>query len=198
MPNFSPLKLTCKGFTLSELLVSLAVLGVIAGIAVPSVLTSLKQSQDNALFGTTIRTLTEASSKLTNEPPALSAPNNTTWHAFDLFLNSADDNFVALNNPANSFTMPGGVVIDNFNQLAAAGFQTIRIDVNGAGQPNQIGRDRLMVTACFNPTGTCAAVANITVNSAAQEAGIVGPTPDTFDASTLGNVAFYNQLVSTT
>jgi prepilin-type N-terminal cleavage/methylation domain-containing protein len=194
VPNFSPLKLTCKGFTLSELLVSLAVLGVIAAIAVPSVWTSLKQSQDNALFVTTIRTLTEVSSKLTNEPPALSAPNNTTWHAFDPFLNSADDNFIALDSN-NSFTLPGGVVIDNFNQLAAAGSETIVIDANGAGRPNQIGRDRLMVTACFNPTGTCPAVAS-NVGAVAQEAGIVGPTPDAWAGA--GNVAFFNQLVSTT
>ncbi len=195
MPNFSPLKLTCKGFTLSELLVSLAVLGVIAGLAVPSVWTSLKQSQDNALFATTIRTLTEASSKLTNEPPALSAPNNTTWHAYDNLLNSADDSFVAPGNDNNSFTLPGGVLIDNFNQQATVGSETIRIDVNGAEQPNQIGRDRLMVTACFNPTGTCPAVAS-NVGAVAQEAGIVGPTPDAWAGA--GNVAFFNQLVSTT
>jgi prepilin-type N-terminal cleavage/methylation domain-containing protein len=195
VPNFSPLKLTCKGFTLSELLVSLAVLGVIAGLAVPSVWTSLKQSQDNALFATTIRTLTEASSKLTNEPPALSAPNNTTWHAYDNLLNSADDSFVAPGNDNNSFTLPGGVLIDNFNQQATVGSETIRIDVNGAEQPNQIGRDRLMVTACFNPTGTCPAVAS-NVGAVAQEAGIVGPTPDAWAGA--GNVAFFNQLVSTT
>ena len=195
MPNFSPLKLTCKGFTLSELLVSLAVLGVIAGLAVPSVWISLKQSQDNALFATTIRTLTEASSKLTNEPPALSAPNNTTWHAYDNLLNSADDSFVAPGNDNNSFTLPGGVLIDNFNQQATVGYETIRIDVNGVGQPNQIGRDRLMVTACFNPTGTCPG-AVYTVGTVAQEAGVVGPTPDAWAGA--GNVAFFNQLVSTT
>jgi prepilin-type N-terminal cleavage/methylation domain-containing protein len=193
---FQPLnKQYSKGFTLSELLVSLSVLGLIAAFAVPKLVTSLNETQRRDLFRTTIRTLTEASSKITNEPPALVTPNNTTWHAFDPLLNSADDNFVAPNNTANSFTLPGGVLIDNFNQLATVGSETILIDVNGVGQPNRIGEDRLWVTACFNPTGTCPAIAS-NVGAVAQEAGIVGPTPDAWVGA--GNVAFFNQLISTT
>ena len=195
MPNFSPLKLTCKGFTLSELLVSLALLGLIAAFTIPKVLYNIQASQQRALLTTAIRTLSDATSKLANEPPALVAPNNTTWHAYDPLLNSADDNFIAAGNIANSFTMPSGVVLNSFNELVTSGLTTIVIDVNGAGRPNRTGRDRLMVTACFNPRGTCIAAAN-TVGEEAQEAGIVGPTPDARSAA--GNVAFFNQLVSTT
>jgi len=182
-----------KGFTLSELLVSLSVLGLIAAFAVPKLVTSLNEAQRRDLFRTTIRTLTEASSKATNEPPTLTAPNNTTWHVYENLLNSADDNFVALGDADNSFTLPGGVLLSRFIGRADDGGEAILIDVNGAGAPNNIGEDQLMVTTCFNPTGTCPALANITVNSAAQEAGIVGPTPDITGGA--GNVAFFNQLI---
>lgn len=196
MSTVSPLKLTCKGFTLSELLVSLAVLGLIAGLTVPTVWASVKQSQDRALLTTAIRTLSEATSKLVNEPPALVSPSNTTWHAYDPLLNSADDSFVEAGNAANNFTMPGGVVLSRFTGTVTTGRETILLDTNGATGPNTIGKDRVMITTCFDPTGTCPATANITVGSLAQEAGIVGPTPDATAGA--GNVAFYNTLTQST
>ena len=184
-----------KGFTLGELLISLAVLGLIAGLTIPSLWLRVKSSQDKALFLSTVKILTEASTKITNEPPALVAPNNTTWHVFDPWLNSADDNFVAVSDVTNSFTLQGGAVISRFTGTVNDGRQAILIDVNGAVAPNQIGKDRLMVTACFDPTGTCAAVADVTVNSAVQESGTVGPTPDATGGA--GNVAYYNTLTQT-
>ena len=183
-----------KGFTLGELLISLAVLGLIAGLTIPSLWLRVKSSQDKALFLSTVKILTEASTKITNEPPALVAPNNTTWHVFDPWLNSADDNFVAVSDVKNSFTLQGGVVISNFNFPATSGLETILIDVNGAVAPNQIGKDCLMVTACFNPIGTCPAAAS-TVGAVAQEAGTVGPVPDVLVGA--GNVAYYNTLTQT-
>ena len=183
-----------KGFTLGELLISLAVLGLIAGLTIPSLWLRVKSSQDKALFLSTVKILTEASTKITNEPPALVAPNNTTWHVFDPWLNSADDNFEAVSDVKNSFTLQGGVVISNFNFPATSGLETILIDVNGAETPNQIGKDQLMVTACFNPIGTCPAAAS-TVGAVAQEAGTVGPTPDATGGA--GNVAYYNTLTQT-
>jgi prepilin-type N-terminal cleavage/methylation domain-containing protein len=193
---FSKFKKPIKGFTLSELLISLGVLGLIAALAIPSVWASLKESQDRALLRTAIRTLSEASSRLANEPPTLTAPNNTTWHVFDTALNSADDNFVAVGSPDNSFTMPGGGVLSGFNNNVALGAETIILDVNGTVGPNRVGRDQLGLTVCFNPTGTCPA-AGFTVNGLAQEAGIVGPMPDAWFGGT-GNVAFYNTIISTT
>lgn len=196
MSNVSPLKLTCKGFTLSELLVSLAVLGLIAGLTVPTVWASVKQSQDRALLTTAIRTLSEATSKLVNEPPALVSPNNTTWHAYDALLNSADDNFVAAGNTANSFTMPGGMVVSGFDFNYNQGLEAIMLDANGTTAPNAIGKDRLMLTACFNPATACPDSGGLTVNDTEQEAGTVGPTPD--GAAGTGNEAFYNKLTQST
>ena len=47
-----------KGFTLSELLVSLAVLGLIAGLTVPSIITSVQQAKKKAVFKEDFQALT--------------------------------------------------------------------------------------------------------------------------------------------
>ncbi len=192
MSNVSPLKLTCKGFTLSELLVSLAVLGLIAGLTVPTVWASVKQSQDRALFKTTIRTLNEATMRIASDPPALPV-GSTTWDLYDLYLNSADDD-----RAATSFTLPGGVVVGSFNEpLTTFDLSGIVVDVNGSAPPNAIGKDKLFLTACFSFKGNCAAT-QFTVNTAIQESGTVGPLPDSADGNSYtGNVAFYNSIMAT-
>ena len=47
------------GFTLSELLVSFAVLGLIAGLTVPSIVTSVDRSKNKALFKETFQLISE-------------------------------------------------------------------------------------------------------------------------------------------
>jgi prepilin-type N-terminal cleavage/methylation domain-containing protein len=188
-----------NGFTLSELLIALAIIGLIAAFAIPKVLVSLQQSQQRALLTTAIKTLSDATQKIANEPPSLTAPNNTTWHLYDPYLNSADDNFIASGDPNNSFTMPGGVVISNLNVVLTNWVETIWLDANGAAPPNRIGQDSLFLAACFNPRGTCTAT-TYTVGGVAQESGTIGPVPDTYQSTGgnptpyNGNVAFYNTL----
>jgi prepilin-type N-terminal cleavage/methylation domain-containing protein len=182
-----------KGFTLSELLVSLAVCALLLSFTVPKVLSSTQEVQRRSSFGIYIKILSEATGRLANDPPSLPAATNTTWHAFDTVLNSADDSFADRN-----FTLPGGGVVNGFTGNLNDGIEDMMIDVNGVGQPNLIGIDRVVLTACFNPRGRCAlptVIPNITVGSVAQDAGIVGPTPDITAGA--GNVAFFNRLVST-
>jgi prepilin-type N-terminal cleavage/methylation domain-containing protein len=186
-----------KGFTLSELLVSLTVIGLIAGLAIPNLVINMNRNKERTLLRAAIRTINEATTKVFNELPVLASPNNTTWHAYDTVLNSADDSFVASGSTANSFILPGGVVVSGFNLTYSQGVESILLDVNGTIVPNAIGKDRVMLTACFNPTGVCPATTNLTVEDAKQEAGTVGPTPDTGTGSGTGNVAFYTTITQT-
>lgn len=189
-----------KGFSLAELLTALAVFGVITALLVPNVIYNISTINFRTTFRTTIKLLTDVSSQMTNQ--ALTLPNtapvtatngNTTWHAFAPFINGTRSDFVGVANPNNSFTLRTGAVLSRFVGNYSDGGEAILVDVNGTELPNTIGTDRLMLTVCFNPLGTCTAVSNITVNSAAQEAGTVGPTPDATAGA--GNVAFYNTLI---
>jgi prepilin-type N-terminal cleavage/methylation domain-containing protein len=192
---FSKMPKPLQGFTLSELLVSLAVLGVIAGIAVPAVWVSVKESQDRTLLCESIRIMNEATMAIANSPPALPA-GSTTWDLYDLYLNSADDD-----RATTSFTLPGGTVLSSFNEPLVGGLSSgltgIFVDANGSAPPNVIGKDRLVLTACFDPKGTCVA-GQYTINTAIQESGTVGATPDSADGNSYtGNEAFFAQIMTT-
>ena len=187
-----------KGFTLAELLMALAVLGLISALTLPSVWVSMQKSKNRALLTTTIKTLSDATSKIFTELPILpSWGNNSTLHLYDTYLNSAESNFIESGNANNSLTLPGGVVMNNFNGTGVGfvgignGVETILLDANGSASPNQVGKDRLWLSACFNPRGTCPA-ATYTVGGIAQEAGTVGACPDAHYGT--GNEAFYNTL----
>jgi prepilin-type N-terminal cleavage/methylation domain-containing protein len=189
-----------KGFSLAEMLTALAVFGVITALIVPNVIYNISTVNFRTNFRTTIKLLTDITSQMTNQ--ALTLPNtapvtatngNTTWHAFAPFINGSSSNFVMVGDANNSFTLKSGTLLSRFVGNYSDGGEAILVDVNGTEQPNAIGTDRLMLSVCFNPLGTCTAIPNITVKSADQESGTVGPTPDATAGT--GNVAFYNSLI---
>jgi prepilin-type N-terminal cleavage/methylation domain-containing protein len=181
-----------QGFTLSELMVSLGVLGLIAAIAIPTAWSSIDDNTNKTLFRESVRILNEATAEIANNPPTLTAPNNTTWDLYDQYLNSADDNRVAM-----SFMLPSGVVLSSFDYLANdLNLEGIQIDINGNSPPNVLGKDQLHITACYNPIGNCPAQL-WTVNQVEQESGTIGPIDDNAAGTFYnGNEAFYAKIMA--
>lgn len=152
-----------SGFTLVEVLVALAILGVIATFTVPKLLHMQAETQKKAFFKQTLTAISEAlnDARLNNE---LTFANQSS-----VILNKLS---VAKLCPTNAQTegcwtqphfdsassMPGallyqGAAINGFNipvdngggQWAAYFF----IDLNGASEPNLEGEDQLVMCYCF-------------------------------------------------
>lgn len=179
------------GFTLTELLISLGVLGLIASFAIPSVVNAMGQSAHKALLKesvNTIATVAQAgilSGDLTPDDageqymiktlnankvcPTGACPN--TW-----LSGSADE------------TAATGAVLQNKAELTFINRnlteQVAYIDVNGnSQQPNQVGEDVFIV--CYNATqevtnGAC---------------GRLNPAQVSPDPRITANLTGYNKLL---
>jgi type II secretory pathway pseudopilin PulG len=190
-----------KAFTLFELLTGLSILGLITALTLPSLFKSLNQNIREATLRDTIKVLNDATRQLSISPPRLASPNNTVWHIYQTILNTKAQSYTSSTSTANAFTLSNGASISHFNRGDTAGLtsgvETILIDADGLTTGfNAIGKDRLMVSVCYNPADNCSAVGNVTANSAQQEAGSTGATPDAGVGSDTGNVAFYRKLTS--
>jgi prepilin-type N-terminal cleavage/methylation domain-containing protein len=199
-PILNPARLTKQGFTLSELLIALGVLGVIGALTIPSVFSSTHNKQDALLFRDTLHQLNEATQTLAQSPPALNA-GSSTWDLFNTVLNSKEATFVGVGDSSNSITLQNGVVLSNFEGLVSDGGQAIVVDLNGAGGVNQIGRDRVAVSTCFDPAGQCLASVFVDYLPSNTPSGTVVATPNT-GAETIGgagggqtNTLFFDQLM---
>lgn len=162
-----------KGFTLAELLIALAILGVIATFSVPKILQAQEDSKRLATFKETLSTINAIlyNGAITGELYR----NTTTGNNWSYF--STKLNYVKACSPASSGcwtqgsnttidTAEGGFLIHNGATLAGftnasgtggwAGHETIQIDWNGANGPNEDGNDQLLLQLCFDAsTGNC-------------------------------------------
>lgn len=143
------------GFTLSELLISLALIGLIATFTIPKVLTTLQDQQQKALIRETVATLSTLTQKAIHE-------NNISKQFFRDNLNYQKLCAVHPNeegcwpggvsgdagNP-DAYILHNGVMLTSFNGVLS----TVSIDVNGMTGPNQYGQDQLFLYLCFAETG---------------------------------------------
>jgi prepilin-type N-terminal cleavage/methylation domain-containing protein len=172
-----------KAFTLSELLVSLSVLGLIAAITLPSIFNAVEAQKKNAVFKETYNTMdTLVQQYLMENTPAL--VSGGIGHPYFPWIaarvNAAQDcsqtGIKAQGCVSSSYivaSQPGvgsdikGVKLSNGALLmfpwAGGGANSVRasfrIDYNGEAGPNVFGSDVLAVQYCLGPeTTNCGAL----------------------------------------
>jgi prepilin-type N-terminal cleavage/methylation domain-containing protein len=162
-----------KGFTLSEILICLAILGVILGISIPLLAMNRQKEQKKTVFKETIQVLMEITRGGMADDELL--PENFTKYYFDR-MNAirhcpvdatAQGCWTA---PAFAESTAPGVVL--LNGSVIIGMDTVSkpyppplalfydrgvlsngvlIDWNGAKGPNLVGDDQLYVDICYGP-----------------------------------------------
>ena len=159
--------LVSKGFTLSELLISLVILGVIAAFAIPKVLVSQQSQQEKAVFKETIATLSEVYYEGSRTQ---TIPQNVSNQCDDYTYLTSRINALKLCNTASDaqgcwddstqgnnygggevnepgFVLPNGADVVGLNTWDCT-FGAFVIDWNGPAGPNVEGQDQLYLMRC--------------------------------------------------
>jgi prepilin-type N-terminal cleavage/methylation domain-containing protein len=156
-----------NGFTLSEILITLAILGVCLAIGIPLLAQQREKSVRNAAMKEVVLMLSEitregvVSGDLTisnlknfyfsriNANQLCDSGMNGCWDVTSQGVVAYDEQL----DPG--LILPNGVRITGFdnccNQLANQWHNGIAIDWNGTKGPNLMGEDQLHVQACFGP-----------------------------------------------
>lgn len=157
-----------SGFTLAELLIALAIMGVIATFTIPKVLSSQNNAKKNALFREAIAALNDATYAGVQDHSLVKGAsfwNDDTYllnsiNAYKKCANASVGGCWTVAEPSgvNQITQPGVVL---HNGVAIAGFgpspitqdhNQVIIDWNGAELPNVEGDDQIVVRLCY---GSC-------------------------------------------
>jgi prepilin-type N-terminal cleavage/methylation domain-containing protein len=155
-----------SGFTLAELLIALAILGVIATFTIPKVLQSQQNGQKIAIFKETIAAIQQAQDKEQLEGGV--TPTTDDMNAIKTCPNNAGTEGcwpqAALGVwPNFNKSSGGGMILANGASVGGLGLsfqdnivnpsediQAITIDWNGATGPNVDGDDQLTLLFCFS------------------------------------------------
>lgn len=138
-----------RGFTLSELLISLAILGLIAVFTIPQVLRSMQASQNKTALKDAIASLAEISYRaaLQNDP------ETNSWTFVRTNIAWTRESVVGPLSPANTLFLPTGAAISNLNTNHSAQVDSVVIDTNGPTGPNVVCEDQIMVILCWKSGG---------------------------------------------
>jgi prepilin-type N-terminal cleavage/methylation domain-containing protein len=137
-------------FTLAELLIALAILGLAAGFTIPKVLTASNNAQTKAILKedigiiSTVLQKCEAENRLYTQ--SASKLNNSVHGCFLDHLNTVSSDYCQNNISACNV---GGVVLHNGSTLSLNyGYPIISVDVNGSAPPNVVMQDRFDLMYC--------------------------------------------------
>jgi len=151
---------TIRGFTLSELLVSLAVLGLISALTLPKIFTNVENLKKKAVFKETFMVLQKMyTTNYSNGGTYIRAAQLGTINATRICGGISADDMVCetrtiegeetdLNN--QGFILPSGAHVWAFDPDRFS-MDTLAIDWNGHAGNNTIGDDIMIVNACIDP-----------------------------------------------
>ena len=202
-----------SGFTLTELLIALVLLGVIASFAIPKVLKATADQRKGAIIreavsmledayygnrveGDNFATATDLYNYIIND---INFIQSGTGDAGTAFGGAFDTAATACSDNVGYILLPNGAIIAGLVTDAAGDYHQICIDVDGVGGLNTIGTDQFVGTFVHHATGksfywaygTCTDGTN--TDCAAGEVGVHDGT--TADAGTAGG-AVGDQLTS--
>lgn len=141
-----------RGFTLSELLISLSVLGLIAALTLPAIFNSVNKAKRSAIIKETLNAIQTAAL----EESSTTAASSDSFGFFRKHLNVKEcTNTLPMLNPWNSEDYIGcvlhnGAWLKNLNNLDES-LEVIHLDWNGDEGPNTFGEDRMLVTVNWGP-----------------------------------------------
>ena len=191
-----------SGFTLSELLIALAILGLIATFTIPKILQSTStQSRDSVLKETissigelfyTAHQLGGVANSNDSGGYILDNMNFVTYCPSDSEAEGCWDTATQGTLSNNEEQEPGGILangasLTGIRRSDGSSSDNLVIDWNGLDGPNQIGQDQLMISLCYN--NGC----NRVDNNYRRAAGLFGPTR-TGDSGTADNLILYSSL----
>ncbi len=153
-----------SGFTLAELLISLAILGVIATFTIPKILTTQQNGQRIAVFKETYATLSQVvyegyqkgdvstSTYATHILSNVNALRVCTSNSFTEGCWTQTDSSPFNERGQRGFILPNGATVAGFEN----GFNTdaFLVDWNGTIGPNIEGDDQIYLFLCSNSQGT--------------------------------------------
>lgn len=189
------------GFTLSELLIALAILGIIAIFTIPKILMTTQDSRKQAILKETLATIMQIQQD-GMRAGQLTPSNNDVYfksklNAIKICTQATTEG--CWTSAAFGNTNEDGAQLANGAQLAGFDNGTdygsgrwanaITIDWNGSAGPNLIGDDIIKVWYCYG-SANCGGAAAILPASA--PAGRLGACPDANAGA--GNTALYDSI----
>jgi prepilin-type N-terminal cleavage/methylation domain-containing protein len=167
-----------NGLTLSEILIALAILGIVMSVAIPTLATQRENVAKKAVFKETLKTLED----IMREGFASGDYDINTVTRADYFLSKINAVKTCRNTVSDGcwdaikggplpeggeagFVLHNGVVLTGLDgALPATDGNTAYIDWNGTKPPNQLGEDQLWITMCFGELFDCGSVKSGTLS----------------------------------
>jgi prepilin-type N-terminal cleavage/methylation domain-containing protein len=155
-------------FTLSELLISLSVLGLISAITLPQVFTSVNKVKEKAIFKEAYSLLSTLAMEV-----SLQETDPSSSHLLEKLRTKVNVNKLCSANvvsegcwfagqPADNESTEAGFIMHNGANVyglhtlgASSGIDAMWIDVNAGSPPNKIGQDILKVNVCYIENQEC-------------------------------------------
>jgi prepilin-type N-terminal cleavage/methylation domain-containing protein len=175
----TPNKPAFRGFSLSEILISLSVLGLIGTFNVNKVLTAQQNHQKKAIFKECFEILHKLGQDMMFSRIADTGP---AWRAFVedrlQFTKKCSTNpqaegcWSGVGGDAtniSAYVLPSGASMTSFNRSMSYGNESVGIDWNGTLPPNVQGDDQLWMFVCWGTAALCPVF-----NSKAGP-GVIGP-----------------------
>ena len=133
------LRMTSSGFTLIELMVTIAVLAIIVGIAAPSISTQLANQRVKSTTATLENALKEAKIESVIRRKSLTLTYNNSTSGGNVNIAQGTNNIASYNYSANSTIKPVSPTPITFEPSKRANAVTYTIcDTNTAARPRQI------------------------------------------------------------
>jgi prepilin-type N-terminal cleavage/methylation domain-containing protein len=146
-------------FTLSELLITLAIFGTVAALTLPQVSQVIETNKQRVLLKETITTISQGMKQAVSVVGRGGNPTQYFYNHLSAqkvcdtdFLAQGCSTDITLWPSEPAFVLPTGVTVVGLQPgVGTASEDGFGIDVNGDTGPNIWGRDRLTLLVCLNP-----------------------------------------------